>query len=207
MDDAGKQVAARLVLASASPRRRELLLQIGVTPDDICPADLDETPLADETPRRLAERLAVSKCNAIAKHKGNGAFVLAADTVVAVGRRLLDKAEDEVSARRYLELMSGRAHDVLTGICVIAPDGKMSKRVVESRVKLKRLSDQEVDGYVLSGEWRGKAGGYGIQGLAAAFVVHVSGSYTGIVGLPLYETAGMLAGLGYPLSFLHPSSG
>ena len=189
----------RLVLASASPRRRDLLNQIGVLPDDVIPADIDETPLKQETPRQLAERLAVQKCDAVADGLGAGAFVLAADTVVAVGRRLLDKAHTADQARGYLELMSGRSHRVLTGVSIVSPDGRRSTRVVESKVKLKRLSSLEIDVYLSSGEWDGKAGGYGIQGLAAAFIIDISGSYTGIVGLPLYETAAMLTGLGYPV--------
>ena len=189
----------RLVLASASPRRRDLLNQIGVSPDDVIPADIDETPLKHETPRQLAERLAVQKCDAVADGLGAGAFVLAADTVVAVGRRLLDKAHTADQARGYLELMSGRTHRVLTGVSIASPDGRRSTRVVESKVKLKRLSSLEIDVYLRSGEWDGKAGGYGIQGLAAAFIIDISGSYTGIVGLPLYETAAMLTGLGYPV--------
>ena len=189
----------RLVLASASPRRRDLLNQIGVSPDDVIPADIDETPLKHETPRQLAERLAVQKCDAVADGLGAGAFVLAADTVVAVGRRLLDKAHTADQARGYLELMSGRTHRVLTGVSIASPDGRRSTRVVESKVKLKRLSSLEIDVYLRSEEWDGKAGGYGIQGLAAAFIIDISGSYTGIVGLPLYETAAMLNGLGYPV--------
>ena len=189
----------RLVLASASPRRRDLLNQIGVSPDDVIPADIDETPLKQETPRQLAERLAVQKCDAVADGLGAGAFVLAADTVVAVGRRLLDKALTADQARGYLELMSGRSHRVLTGVSIVSPDGRRSTRVVESKVKLKRLSSLEIDVYLRSEEWDGKAGGYGIQGLAAAFIIDISGSYTGIVGLPLYETAAMLTGLGYPV--------
>ena len=189
----------RLVLASASPRRRDLLNQIGVSPDDVIPADIDETPLKQETPRQLAERLAVQKCDAVADGLGAGAFVLAADTVVAVGRRLLDKAHTADQARGYLELMSGRSHRVLTGVSIVSPDGRRSTRVVESKVKLKRLSSLEIDVYLRSEEWDGKAGGYGIQGLAAAFIIDISGSYTGIVGLPLYETAAMLTGLGYPV--------
>ena len=189
----------RLVLASASPRRRDLLNQIGFSPDDVIPADIDETPLKQETPRQLAGRLAVQKCDAVADGLGAGAFVLAADTVVAVGRRLLDKAHTADQARGYLELMSGRSHRVLTGVSIVSPDGRRSTRVVESKVKLKRLSSLEIDVYLSSGEWDGKAGGYGIQGLAAAFIIDISGSYTGIVGLPLYETAAMLTGLGYPV--------
>ena len=185
-----------LVLASASPRRLELLAQLGITPDEVLPADLDEAPLPDETPRRLAVRLAEEKGRAVHALRP-GAHVLAADTVVAVGRRLLGKAEDEAEARRFLELMSGRAHRVLTGVAAVAPDGRTGSRLSETRLQFKRLTGAEIEGYVLSGEWRGKAGGYGIQGRAGAFVRGLNGSYTGVVGLPLYETANLLEGLGW----------
>lgn len=190
---------ARLALASASPRRLALLEQIGLKPDLVCPSDIDETPLKGERPRQLALRLAVGKGQA-AQEKQPGDFILSADTVVAVGRRILPKAETEVEARACLELLSGRAHDVLTGIAVLAPDGRQASRVVESRVSFKRLSHLELEGYVASGEWTGKAGGYGIQGIAASLVIEISGSYSSIVGLPLYETAALLEGLGYPVN-------
>lgn len=183
-----------LVLASASPRRLDLLAQAGLTPDAVQAADVDETPLADETPRRLAERLALAK--AVAVHK-SGQFTLAADTVVAVGRRVLPKAETETQARMCLTLLSGRAHKVLTGVAVIAPDGRVASRLSETRLHVKRLTVPEIDDYIVSGEWHGKAGGYGIQGRAGALVLDLSGSYTGVVGLPLYETLCLLDGLGY----------
>lgn len=186
----------RLVLASASPRRLELLSQVGISPDEVLPAELDETPLKDETPRMLAVRLSTAKAQAVAALKPDS-FVLAADTVVAVGRRLLPKAETEDEARFCLELMAGRAHRVLTGVTVRAPDGRLSSRLSETRLQFKRLTDAELDGYLASGEWRGKAGGYGIQGRAAAFVRGLNGSYTGVVGLPLYETVNLLTGLGW----------
>jgi septum formation protein len=184
----------RLVLASASPRRADLLAQIGLVPDQIVHPDIDESPLADETPRRLAVRLARAKAEAVA---AEDAYVLAADTVVAVGRRLLPKAETEVEARACLALLSGRAHRVLTGVAVRAPDGRLSHRLSESRVHFKRLTPAEIEAYVAGGEWRGKAGGYGVQGRAGAFVIALQGSYSGVVGLPLYETAMLLEGLGY----------
>jgi septum formation protein len=184
----------KLVLASASPRRSELLRQIGLVPDEILSPDIDETPLAGETPRQLALRLAVAKADAVAGTEG---FVLAADTVVAVGRRALPKAETEDEARACLGLLSGRAHRVLTGVGVRAPDGRTSSRLSETRVHFKRLTNAEIEAYVARGEWRGKAGGYAIQGRAGAFVIALQGSYSGVVGLPLYETAMLLDGLGY----------
>ncbi len=184
------------MLASASPRRLDLLRQVGVAPDLVEPSGIDETPLADETPRLTAVRLAREKALAAAVRRP-GAFVLAADTVVAVGRRILPKAETEVQARQCLILLSGRAHRVCTGVAVVAPDGRVSERLSESRVRLKRLTSQETDAYLACGEWRGKAGGYAIQGRAAGFVLALSGSYSGIVGLPLYETLRLLEGLGW----------
>ena len=185
-----------LVLASASPRRLELLGQIGATPDRVDSADLDETPLSEETPRRLALRLAGEKARRVAA-RHPGAFVLAADTVVAVGRRVLPKTDAESEARACLKLLSGRGHRVETGVVVISPTGGASGRLVESRVRMKRLTPGEIDGYVASGEWRDKAGGYAIQGRAGAFVLDIQGSYSGIVGLPLYETLCLLEGLGW----------
>ena len=185
-----------LVLASASPRRLDLLRQIGLSPDRILAADIDESPLPSETPRLLAARLARAKAEAARSDAPEG-FVLAADTVVAVGRRVLPKAETEEEARRCLDLLSGRAHRVLTGVCVIAPDGRSARRLSESRVHFKRLTDREVEAYLAAGEWRGKAGGYAIQGLAGAFVAALQGSYSGVVGLPLYETRCLLDGLGF----------
>lgn len=188
----------RLVLASASPRRLDLLRQIGLEPDAIDAAELDETPRSDETPRRLALRLAHAKGAAVAA-RHSGAFVLAADTVVAVGRRVLPKAENEAEVRACLTLLSGRAHRVLTGVAVISPQGRLAARLVESRVRFKRLSPSDADSYVRSGEGLGKAGGYAIQGRAGAFVVTLQGSYSGVVGLPLYEVGCLLAGQGFRL--------
>ena len=184
-----------LVLASASPRRVELLALVGITPDRIEPADIDETPLKGETPPRLAARLAISKAR-VAAGRAPDAVVLAADTVVAVGRRFLEKAGDEAEARRFLKLLSGRGHRVLTGVAVAAR-GRICHRVVETRVSFKQLSDDEVNAYVGSGEWRGKAGGYGIQGRAGAFVTRLVGSYPAVMGLPLFETVNLLNGAGW----------
>ena len=185
-----------LVLASASPRRLDLLAQVGVAPDRIDPADIDETPLRDETPRRHALRLAVEKARAVAP-RAAGCLVLAADTVVAVGRRILPKAETPEQAAYCLKLLSGRNHMVLTGVCVIAPDGREASRLVETRVQFKHLSDAEKADYLAGGEWNGKAGGYGVQGVAGGFIIDLHGSYTSVVGLPLYETMNLLTGLGW----------
>ena len=186
----------RLVLASASPRRLELLRQIGLEPDIVEAAEVDESPLKDETPRRLAQRLALEKAVAVAARHAGG-FVLAADTVVALGRRVLPKAESADEVRDCLRLLSGRAHRVLTGLCARSPDGRCAQRLVESRVCFKRLTDGEIASYLGAGEGVGKAGGYAIQGRAGAFVTGLQGSYSGIVGLPLYEAAALLGGLGY----------
>jgi len=188
-----------LALASASPRRLDLLRQIGLVPDRVAPAEIDETPLRDERPGQLALRLAVQKGEA-ARVRLAGMFVISADTVVAVGRRILPKAETEEETRACLRLLSGRKHDVLTGVAVFAPDGRQVSRLVEARVGLKRLSHLDVEGYIGCGEWRGKAGGYAIQGQAGGFVTNISGSYSAIVGLPLYETAALLEGVGYPIA-------
>jgi len=185
-----------LVLASASPRRVDLLAQVGVAPDLVDPADMDETPGRDETPPRLAERLSRGKAEIVAD-RHPGAFVLAADTVVAVGRRLLPKTETEAEARACLDLMSGRAHQVFSGVCLRGPDGRTAARVSRTRVRMKRLTAQEIDGYLATGEWRGKAGGYAVQGRAGGFVLDLAGSYSGVVGLPLYETLCLLEGLGW----------
>ncbi|MCP2669932.1 Maf family nucleotide pyrophosphatase [Maricaulaceae bacterium EIL42A08] len=192
----GPSGRAPLVLASASPRRRDLLRQIGLEPDEIAPTDIDETERPGELPRALALRLAEDKL-AAADHAG--AFVLASDTVVAVGRRSLPKTETREDAEGCLRLLSGRNHRVYTGVAVRAPDGRESSRVVETRIAFKRLSDQEIASYLNSGEWQGKAGGYGVQGRAAAYVIKMIGSYTAVVGLPVYETRQMLMGLGYPV--------
>ncbi len=182
---------ASLVLASASPRRLALLAQIGIIPDQIIAADIDETPLKAETPRMLALRLAAAKAQAADVGE---ATVLAADTVVAVGRRILPKAETESQARRCLSLLSGRGHRVYTGVAVRSVGANLRTRLVESRVRFKRLSPAEIDDYIASDEWRGKAGGYAAQGLAGRFIVSIVGSYSSIVGLPLYETACLLEG-------------
>jgi septum formation protein len=184
-----------LVLASASPRRIELLAQIGITPDRIDPADIDETPERDETPSRLAVRLARSKASVVAE-RSPGAVVLAADTVVAVGRRLLEKPADEAEAARFLTLLSGRNHRVFTGVAV-ARDDKLLSRVVDTRVSFKVLSPAEIRIYVEGGDWRGKAGGYGIQGPAGAFVTRIVGSYPAVMGLPQFETVNLLSGAGW----------
>ena len=197
----------RLVLASASPRRLALLQQIGIEPDALLPADVDETPNRNELPRTLAARLASTKAQAGRKlaetrEDTKGAFVLAADTVVAVGRRILPKCELIDEASSCLRLLSGRAHRVYTGISLITPKGAERRKLVETRLRFKRLSSSEIEAYLASGEWRGKAGGYAIQGLAGAFPVKLVGSYTNVVGLPLYETMSLLAGEKYPVHFL-----
>jgi septum formation protein len=185
-----------LILASASPRRLDLLRQVGVEPDRVVPTDLDESPLRGETPRQLAVRLAQAKAEAAAASQAD-AYVIGADTVVALGRRVFGKPEDEAEARRMLSLLSGRAHRVLTGVAVRAPDGRIASRLSETRLRWKRLSAAEIDALLQSGEWRGVAGGYRIQGRAAGFTLELQGSYTGVVGLPLYETLALLEGLGY----------
>jgi septum formation protein len=189
-------VAQDLILASSSPRRLDLLRQIGIEPSAIDPAAIDETPLRNETPLAHAARLAQAKAQAVAP-RHPGAFILAADTVVACGRRILPKAEDEATARRCLGLVSGRRHRVHGGIAVIGPDGRLATRVVVSAVIFKRLSAVEIDDYLNCGEWRGKAGGYAIQGRAAAYIRFLSGSYTNVVGLSLYDVRQMLVGLGW----------
>ena len=193
----------KLVLASASPRRLELLQQIGLEPDALVPADLDETPVKNESPRVLASRLASAKASATAKLIANRpemaeAYVLAADTVVCVGRRILPKCELAEEAGACLRLLSGRAHRVYTGVSLITPKGALRHRLVETRVRFKRLSAQDLEFYLASGEWRGKAGGYAIQGLAGGFVTRLIGSYSAVVGLPLNETMQLLIGEGYP---------
>ena len=193
-----KTAGPKFILASASPRRRDLLAQIGLTADAVIPADIDETPLAGELPRRHALRLASEKAAKIAETHSDS-IIFAADTVVGVGRRILPKTETEAEARECLEVMSGRAHRVFTGICVIDPAGQSRTRVSETRIKLKRLSREEQDAYIASGEWQGKAGGYGIQGYAGAFVSSLNGSYTGVVGLPLFETRALLKAAGLKL--------
>jgi septum formation protein len=186
----------RLVLASASPRRLDLLRQIGLEPDAVTAADIDESRLRNETPRRLALRLAAAKCAHVAA-ADPAAFVLGADTVVAVGRRVLPKAETAEEVRACLDLLSGRSHRVLTAVAVAGPDGRRVERLSETRLRFKRLSHDDIARYIDSGEGIGKAGGYGVQGRAGAFVLELQGSYTGVVGLPLYETVSLLEGLGY----------
>jgi septum formation protein len=196
----------KLVLASGSPRRLALLNQAGVEPDALRPADVDETPKKGELPRACATRLARAKAEAALRgirldDELRGAYVLAADTVVAVGRRILPKAELVNEAEQCLRLLSGRNHRVYTGICIVTPREGFRQRLVETRVRFRRLSDEDVQGYIGSGEWRGKAGGYGIQGIAGSFVVKIVGSYTNIVGLPLHESLTLLGGEGFPIRF------
>ncbi len=186
-----------LVLASASPRRLELLRCIGIEPDCVAPMEIDETPHAGELPRNLAARLAGEKCAAAAM-RFPGSYVLAADTVVACGRRVLGKARDVGEARHFLTMLSGRRHRVWGGIAVRAPDGRQAGRAVMTHVAFKRLERREIDSYLASGEWQDKAGAYGIQGRAGGFVKTITGSYPNVVGLALYETRTLLAGLGYP---------
>lgn len=184
-----------LVLASASPRRLDLLRQIGLIPGVVDPADVDETPAKGELPAPHAARLAGEKARAVApRHPGR--FILAADTVVACGRRILPKAEDERTARRCLALLSGRRHRVHGGLALLSPDGKLHTRTVTTIVTFKSLDHGEAEAYIASGEWHGKAGGYAIQGLAASLVRHLNGSYSNVVGLPLFETAQLLKGMG-----------
>jgi len=186
----------RLILASASPRRLDLLAQIGVTPDAVDPADIDETPLKGELPSPHAARLARAKAETVAA-RHPGAYVLAADTVVACGRRILPKAETEQEAKHCLDLLSGRRHRVLGGVCLIAPDGRRSEKLVTTQVLFGRIDAVEFQAYIEGGEWRGKAGGYAIQGKAATFVRWLGGSHSNVVGLPLHECWAMLRGLGY----------
>lgn len=185
-----------LVLASASPRRVDLLAQLGIVPDAIAPADIDETPLKHETPKAMVLRLARQKAEHVApSHRG--AFIIAADTSVALGVRVYGKAQDENDARRILGKLSGRKHQVWGGIALVTPAGKIITRAVCTAVKFKRLTDADLDAYIASGEWKGKAGAYGIQGKAAHFVASISGSYTNIVGLSLYDIMNMLEGNGF----------
>lgn len=187
-----------LILASSSPRRLALLRQVGIEPDRIVPPDVDETPLPRELPRAYAQRLARDKAMAVAARIGREAgFILAADTVVACGRRILPKASSAEEARACLKLLSGRRHRVHGGVCVLAPQGREAERLSTTMVQVKRLTEIETAAYIHSGEWEGKAGGYAIQGLAAAFVPTISGSYSNVVGLPLAETMGLLQGLGW----------
>jgi nucleoside triphosphate pyrophosphatase len=196
----------KLVLASGSPRRLQLLNQAGLEPDALEPAEIDETPERGELPRTLVVRLAREKALAVLARVRNqddlkGAYILAADTTVAVGRRILPKPELLEDANACLRMLSGRTHRVYSGLALIAPGDKVRTRLVETRVRFKRLSNEDLESYLASGEWRGKAGGYAIQGLAGSFVVKLVGSYPNVVGLPLYETVQLLAGEGYPVHF------
>jgi septum formation protein len=196
----------KLVLASGSPRRLALLNQAGIEPEALRPADLDETPLRGELPRACANRLARAKADAALEmvrmdDELKGAYILSADTVVAVGRRILPKAELLDQAAQCLRLLSGRNHRVHSAVCLVTPNEAFRQRLVETRVRFKRLSDEDIEAYLASGEWRGKAGGYAAQGIAGSFIVKIVGSYSNVVGLPLYETTTLLAGEGYPIRF------
>ncbi|HET7850741.1 MAG TPA: Maf-like protein [Pseudolabrys sp.] len=194
----------KFVLASGSPRRLALLNQAGIEPDALRPADIDETPKRGELPRAYANRLAHTKAEtALASVKLDdelrGAFILGADTVVAVGRRILPKANLMDEAAQCLRLLSGRNHRVYTAICLVTPKEAFRQRLVETRVRFKRLSNEDIESYLASGEWQGKAGGYAAQGIAGSFVVKIVGSYSNVVGLPLYESVALLGGEGYPI--------
>lgn len=192
----------KLILASGSPRRLELLAQVGVEPARLMPMDIDEAPKKSEHPRSLARRLCGEKAHAALKAlrsepEWHGTYILSADTVVAVGRRILEKTELMEEASSALHLLSGRGHWVYTGICLVTPTGHIRQKVVETKVRFKRLSRMEIESYLASGQWRGKAGAYGIQGVAGCFVQKLVGSYSNVVGLPLFETVQLLAGEGY----------
>lgn len=191
-------MSGRLVLASASPRRLELLAQVGIVPGAVVPADIDETRAPREQPRALAQRLARAKAEAVAalpEHKDD--FILAADTVVALGQRILEKPADAAEAAKFLEMLTGRRHRVIGGICAVAPGGRNIMRCVVTQVRFRRLTSADIAAYIDSGEWRGKAGGYAIQGRAGAFVPWIGGSYSNVVGLALSETVGLLRGIGW----------
>jgi len=195
-----------LVLASASPRRLALLQQAGIEPDQLMPTEIDETPLTRESPRKLALRLARAKASTAAERlrddaSAKGSLILAADTVVCVGRRILPKAETVEEAAACLRLLSGRSHRVYSGLCLVDAKERVRAKLIETRVRFRRLSKDEIEAYLASGEWRGKAGGYAIQGIAGAFVASLVGSYTNVVGLPLSEAVGMIAAEGYPVTF------
>ncbi len=185
-----------LILGSSSPRRRELIARLGIEPQRIAAAEIDETPHKNEQPRPYAVRMAREKAHGIA---GDGAFVLAGDTVVALGRRILPKAEDEATARHCLELMSGRRHRVLSAVALKYPDGTLRERLSETIVRFKPLSGAEIDAYIAGGEWHGKAGGYAIQGSAEGLIAWIGGSHSGVMGLPLFETRALLKAAGFPL--------
>ena len=189
-------VKNNLILASSSPRRLDLLKQVGIIPAEIIAADIDERPLKDELPRDLAARLAAEKAQAV-RSKNPDSFILAADTVVACGRRILPKAENEKDARECLHLLSGRRHHVYGGIAVMTPEGKLLQKISDTVVQFKILTTQEIDNYIASGEWNGKAGGYAIQGLAAFFIKSIRGSYSNVVGLSLYDTMQILNRAGF----------
>jgi septum formation protein len=189
----------KLVLASASPRRLDLLARIGVQPDAVVPADIDESVPKGELPRVHAQRLAREKAQAVAQQEPE-ALVLAADTVVAVGRRILPKVDDEATLRACMALLSGRRHRVLTGVAVAIPGGALRERLVETMIAVKRLSPSEIDFYAGHGEWRGKAGGYALQGYGEVYVRHMAGSYSNVVGLPLAETRILLKSAAYPIA-------
>jgi septum formation protein len=196
----------KLVLASGSPRRVQLINQVGIEPDSLRPTDIDETPQRGELPRACANRLARAKAQAAldlvrVDDELKGSFILSADTVVAVGRRILPKAELLDEAAQCLRLLSGRNHRVHTAVCLVTPKEAFRQRLVETKVRFKRLSEEDIEAYLASGEWRGKAGGYAAQGIASAFMVKIVGSYSNVVGLPLYETTTLLAGEGYPIRF------
>jgi septum formation protein len=196
----------KLVLASGSPRRVTLVNQAGIEPDALRPADVDETPKRGELPRACANRLARAKAEAALRlvnldEELRGAYILAADTVVAVGRRILPKAELLDEAAQCLRLLSGRNHRVHTAVCLVTPAGAFRQRLVETKVRFKRLNDEDIEAYLASGEWRGKAGAYAAQGIAGSFIVKLVGSYSNVVGLPLYETTALLLGEGYPIRF------
>jgi septum formation protein len=194
--EAGERTAPRLILASASPRRRELIARLGLVADAVVAADIDETPAPQELPRNYAKRMAREKAQAV---DGGDAHVLAGDTVVAVGRRILPKAEDEQTARTCLELLSGRRHHVLSAIVLKAPDGSVRERLSDTSVRFKQLSTAEIDAYLAGGEWDGKAGGYAIQGSAEGLIAWISGSHSGVVGLPLFETRALLRAAGFAI--------
>ncbi len=188
----------KLVLASSSPRRLELLGRLGVKPDRIMSPDIDETPLKAELPRDYVIRMAQEKAAAV--ERADDEVLIAGDTIVAVGRRILGKADNDAEQRQFLKLMGGRRHHTMSAVCVIAADGTARTKLSDSTIKFKRFDDQEIESYIKSGEGQGKAGGYAIQGLAEAFVISISGSFSGIMGLPLYETRNLLISSGYPLN-------
>jgi septum formation protein len=196
----------KLVLASGSPRRVTLINQAGIEPDALRPTDIDETPKRGELPRACANRLARGKAEAALQlinidEELRGAYILSADTVVAVGRRILPKADLLDEAAQCLRLLSGRNHRVHTAVCLVTPSGAFRQRLVETKVRFKRLNDEDIEAYLASGEWRGKAGAYAAQGIAGSFIVKLVGSYSNVVGLPLYETTQLLLGEGYPIRF------